>query len=100
MHRLDKVESRTRWRELRDLWNEFDPIGVYIDDQEWPRDEYESYCGTSMRLLEQNAATSELEAYVQSALDKMGIEGDDKKINDFVKRMQKWFQEKWSGTHL
>ena len=35
--RLDKAESRKRWAELRDLWNEFDPIGV-MDFPDWPRD--------------------------------------------------------------
>ncbi len=97
VRRLEKLESRKRWSELRDLWNEFDPIGV-MGDLEWPRDEYESYCGTSMRLLEQNAENKELEAYVRSALDNMGIGASDDAIQNFVKKLKIWFQEKWSGT--
>lgn len=99
MRRLSKIESRKRWKELRDLWNEFDPIGVFdFDPSEWPLDEYESYCGPSMRLLEQNASTSELEAYVRSALDDMGIGGGEEAIRIFAKRMQIWFQKNWTDT--
>ena len=97
--KLEKAESRERWRELRDLWNEFDPIGI-MDYPDWPRDEYESYCGPSMRLLEQNAENEELEDYVHSALDYMGIGASDDAIKRFVKKMKAWFQEKWSETRV
>jgi hypothetical protein len=100
MGRLDREESRKRYRELRDLWNEYDPIGVYDGEDEWPLDEYEDCCGPSLRLLEQGATTSELEAYVYSVLQRMGIEGDDKEKEDFVKKMQEWFQKNWSDTYV
>jgi len=100
MRRLGKEESRKRYRELRELWNEFDPIGVFGDWDEWSLDEYEDCCGPSLRLLEQGATASELEAYVYSALQRMGIEGDDKEVQDFVKKMQEWFQKNWSETYV
>jgi len=98
MRRLDKKESRKRYRELRDLWNEFDPIGVFDGSDEWPLDEYEDYCGPSLRLLEQNATPSELEVYVHSTFNYMGIEDNDKEIQGFVRKIQTWFQENWSDT--
>lgn len=97
--RLEKAESRKRWSELRDLWNEFDPIGV-MNCPDWPRDEYESYCGPSMRLLEQDVENEELETYVRSALDHMGISAKDDAIQSFVRTMKAWFQEKWSETRV
>ena len=44
MERLDKEASRQRWRELRDKWIKYDPIGV-MDSFDWPRDEYDAYVG-------------------------------------------------------
>ena len=70
--RLEKEESRSRWRQLRDLWNEFDPIGVYIDDTSFDLDEYSNYCGPCMRLLEQDASREEREACINNALHYLG----------------------------
>lgn len=97
--RLDKAQSRQRWAELRELWNEFDPIGV-MRYPDWPRDEYESYCGPTLRLLEQNAGDKELEDYIQSAFDHMGIAADDNEIKDFIKKLRGWFQKYWPETRV
>jgi len=95
---LGKQESRKRWSELRDLWNEFDPIGV-MNDPTWPRNEYENYCGPCMRLLEQNSDTSKLIAYILSAHDHMGLQGNSEDIHDFATKMQSWFQKNWANTY-
>jgi hypothetical protein len=63
MQRLDKSDSRERWRQIRDLWNEFDPIGV-MGMEDWPRDEYDSYLGPTLRLLEQDASLEEIQKYL------------------------------------
>jgi len=57
--RLSKDQSRQRWRQMRELWNEFDPIGI-MGMADWPRDEYESYLGQTLRLLESRASVDEL----------------------------------------
>jgi hypothetical protein len=93
-----KLDSRKRWLELRSLWNEFDPIGVYgSKESDWPLDEYESYCGPCMRLLEQGTKDHELEATVHSALDHMGVDANYKEIKEFVRKMQIWFQTNWAN---
>lgn len=97
--RLDKAESRKRWSELRELWNAFDPIGV-MDFSDSAQDEYEGYCGPSMRLLENNASVQELEEYIRSALDNMGIRRDRKLIRDFAEKMNDWFQTNWPETRV
>lgn len=41
-------------KELRQLWNEYDPIGVYSFDEkdsQWPEDEYDSYHGVIIKHL-------------------------------------------------
>lgn len=97
--RLDKAQSRQCWAELRDIWNEFDPIGV-MSLPDWPRNEYESYCGPSMRLLEQNASDEEFEAYVRSALDYMGCSAGDHNVKYFIRKMKVWFPNKWPETRV
>lgn len=99
MRRLEKVESRNRWSQLRDLWNEFDPIGV-MNYENWPLDEYENYCGPVMRLLEKNAPDMELETYVRSVCDYMGMQPPYGEIQNFVRKLQQWFQENWSNTQV
>jgi hypothetical protein len=49
--RLSKEEFRARWRELRTLWNEYDPIGVVAPTDINTGDEYESYIGPVLRCL-------------------------------------------------
>lgn len=96
--RLSKQESRQRWGEVRDLWNQFDPIGV-MDDPEWPRDEYEAYCGRTLRLLEQDADTEELVRHLEWAVcDRMGLTLDRAEAERFAGRLRSWFQSRWSGT--
>lgn len=100
MTKLDKQQSRKRWRELRDLWNKFDPIGVYSIDEDWPLDEYESYCGTHMRLLETNATTEEIIQHIYEVLLNMGIEKTDnpEKLRAFAEETQAWYQESCKDT--
>lgn len=103
MQRLAKPDSRERWRQVRDLWNEFDPIGVMgMDD--WPRDEYESYLGQTLRLLEQGASLEEIQKYLAFVtLEHMGLnETPEFELSrrNFAKRLRDWYVEKWPGTHV
>jgi hypothetical protein len=103
MQRLDKSDSRERWRQIRDLWNEFDPIGV-MGMEGWPRDEYESYLGQTLRLLEQNAPPEEIQKYLAFVtLEHMGLNETppfEMSRQNFAKRLREWYAEKWSGTHV
>ena len=50
------------------MWNDFDPIGVYDLDDNWPRDEYETYARQSVKLLTSGADLYRLKAFVRSAV--------------------------------
>jgi hypothetical protein len=65
MRRLTKAESRERWSQARALWNDGDPTGVFAMSN-WPPDEYESYVGPTLRLLEKGASLVELTEYLES----------------------------------
>jgi hypothetical protein len=103
MQRLAKPDSRERWRQVRDLWNEFDPIGV-MGMEDWPRDEYESYLGQTLRLLEQDAPLEEIQKYLAFVtLEHMGLNETlqfEMSRRAFAKRLRDWYAEKWPGTHV
>lgn len=100
--KLDAAEARRRRLELRDLWNEFDPIGVYAD-AEWkaPPDEYEAYLDFCLRLLEHDAPENEIAYHVYAALEHIGL-GDLPDAGDraraFAGRMKAWYRDRWRGT--
>jgi hypothetical protein len=50
---------------VRSLWYEWDPIGVFSIDSDWPADEYDSYLGKTLRILESGASTDELVASLE-----------------------------------
>ena len=98
--RLSKEESRKRFRELRDLWNEYDPIGCITDGE--PFDEYEAYAGQMMRLLERNAPVHEIYAYVKGEVTgHMGMNWHvDLDVRTVLSAHQcrDWFEQGWHGT--
>ena len=67
--------SRRQWKESRDLWCEWDPIGVMSQD-DWPRDEYDSYLGPTLRLLEADATAADIMKYLAY------VEIDDMAMSD------------------
>jgi hypothetical protein len=103
MKRLSKPDSRERWRQVRDLWNQFDPIGV-MGLEDWPRDEYESYLGQTLRLLEQNASLEDIHKYLAMVtLEHMGLSESpefEMSRRAFAKRLRDWYEDKWPDTHV
>jgi hypothetical protein len=93
---LDKQQSRQRVAEIRQLWNEWDPIGV----AEAVPDEYDAYLAPTLRLLERNASVDEIIEYLNwVTLEHMGLS----QISDprqFVALLQEWFATKWAGTRV
>lgn len=101
--RLDKPQSRERWRQVRELWLEFDPIGV-MGMSDWPRDEYDSYLGPTLRLLEHSASIDDLQNYLaQVTLEHMGMSDSphfEMSRRNFAKRLKDWYEAQWRGSHV
>jgi hypothetical protein len=92
LSRLSKQESRTRWKELRDLVNSWDPIGLI--DVGCPEDEYDCVVGPLMRRLEEDESTSKITKYLETEFrDHFGCEARD--VFEFVARAKKWYSERW-----
>ena len=103
MKRLDKAASRQRWRELRDRWNAYDPIGVYdppsaLEDPETPLEEYEAYVGPTMRLLEQGASAGQIVDYLKDVSAHMGLDFDQNRALHHCAEWKRWFQDRWPNT--
>ena len=95
--KLTKEKSRERWSELRSLLNEWDFIGV-MDDPNWPRNEYECLIDPLMRRLESGQTVAELSQFLEENLrDHFGMHRVDD-LDDFVRRLKSWFDEKWPGS--
>jgi hypothetical protein len=102
--RLGKEESRARWRELRILWNEFDPIGVVDAAEVEICREYESYVGDVLRLLEKETPAQTIVAYLhQLVTGHIGLpwsSGLAARTETFVARCRDWYGAKWPDTYV
>src|SRR6266511_5675056 len=100
---LSKEQSRLRWLEIRGLWNEWDPIGV-LPAEGGPFDEYDSYLGPSLRLLEQGVSLGEIEKYLEDIVgNHMGLETHGVnyvRSTEFAAKLSSWFSSRWSGSHV
>ena len=98
MTRLTREQLRQRYAELRDLVNEWDPIGV-MDDPEWPRDEYDCLVGPVLRHLEAGDARDVIVAFLTTELaDHFGLDRATIRPHMFVERAATWFAARWEGT--
>lgn len=88
-----KTTRDSYWNELKSLWHQFDPIGVYIgEDPDWPDDEYDSYIDPTFALLSKKATFNELQSYIHYIVTQhMGMEQlNGAYINNFVSKLQTW----------
>ena len=102
--RLSKEQSRKRYSEMRELWAEWDPIGVFSLEDPWPRDEYDAYLGPTLRHLESGASIKVLEEYLAFVeLEHMGLSNTKKAAAQrllFAARLREWFEKYWTATHV
>ncbi|MGO9699462.1 MAG: hypothetical protein ACLPX7_09395 [Xanthobacteraceae bacterium] len=103
-HRLSKEESRARWRQLRVLWNEYDPIGVVRKSDIGSDQEYESYIGDVLRLLEHEATQEEMVTYLRALVSgHIGLTWSPElaaQTETFAARSRDWYRTKWPGSRV
>lgn len=89
---LSKQESRARWRELRGLINQWDPIGLISAGA--PEDEYECVTGPVLRMLETSESAEAIAAYLETefaehfGMPAVGASG-------FAQQAAQWYRERW-----
>lgn len=103
MSKLNKEQSRERYRQLRALWSRWDPIGVVSPNDE-RSDEYDQYLGPTLRLLEQNGSQQEIADYLSFVVGEyMGLgERGVEQANpvQFAHQLINWFDKNWPHSHL
>ncbi len=96
---LNKHNYKVLKKGISELWIEYDPIGV-MDDEEWPRDEYDTYVMGSMSLLIKRAPWQELYVYVCQAHENMGVEFDKIEVEHFAKKLRAYWFNKLDGKNI
>lgn len=97
MKQLRKEESRRRWRELREIINRWDPIGVFKMDSARPKDESECVAGPVMRMLEAGRSVDEITQYLEEEVrEHVGLESVHGAAAHCATEAIKWFRREWS----
>ena len=92
---LTKDQSRQRWRELRDIVNASDPIGLLALGA--PQDEYECLVGPMMRLLEQRVPREAIVAFLSGEFrEHFGVEVPGSVTVQLAAAAVTWHRTQWS----
>ena len=90
----NETELSRRLATIRELWCEWDPIGVFQIDPNWPRDEYDAYVEPTLHLLEAGVDESKLAQYLENVShETMGLSAVSTSASTFAKRLIYWFSE-------
>jgi hypothetical protein len=93
-----KSSLRQRGRELRDLLNEWDPIGCIPSGA--PPDEYECLLLPLMRRLESGEPVETMVAFLEEELrDHFGLGPYDYGTEAFVRRAKAWYEGGRRGSN-
>jgi hypothetical protein len=96
--RLSRAELRARFRELRNLVNTWDPIGV-MADPDWPRDEYECVVGPLLHRLEKEVPMEEIGAFLHDEFtDHFGLDVSRATAMARAEAAVSWYVQRWRET--
>jgi hypothetical protein len=97
-------EERSEWwrqhglDELRDLLNEWDPIGV-MDEPDWPDNEYESLIAPLRERLDGGTTAGALEVYLEEYVrDHIGVDPDVDRESRLASRLVDWYSAAGGGA--
>jgi hypothetical protein len=87
------------WEALRRLINEWDPIGVYDAEADFPPDEYDCLYAPVMNMLSQGADAPEVTQFLEHELSThFGLDPRPCRPADFAVRLVRWFRAETSGA--
>ena len=93
---MDKREVRRRWREMTEMVNAWDPVGLISDGA--PLDEYDCIVGDVMRGLERKDSPEQLATYLTAHIaDHFGVQPRDP--FPFVEQAVDWYATRWPDSH-
>lgn len=85
------------WEELRQLLNDWDPIGVYDRTTDFPPDEYDCLYAPLMGLLVEGADVASVADFLERELSRhFGLDPRPSRPEDFAACLVEWFRD--NGT--
>jgi hypothetical protein len=73
-----------------------------MSQDDWPRDEYDSYLGPTLRLLEADASMDEIIKYLAFIeIEYIGMSdtvSSSIRRQEFAQKLQSWYAMKWHDT--
>jgi hypothetical protein len=95
--RIDKSESRRRWREMTEMVNGWDPIGLI--EMGAPLDEYDCVVGDVMRALERKDSPEQLATFLAAHIaEHFGLAPSDPR--PFAEQAVAWYTSRWPESHV
>lgn len=95
--RLDKSESRRRWKELRSIVNACDPVGLIACG--CPEDEYDCVLGSILRRLEGCESPETISAHLITEFKAhFGTSVSQEAIRRLANEASTWYRDKWPGS--
>jgi len=89
----EQINTLQHWRDVRTLWNRWDPIGVSHICNE---DEYDDYIRSTLQLLDQRETVEEIEKFLCFvAFELMGLELNELQNGtpkDFALSLKTWYE--------
>lgn len=86
------------WFQLRDLVNQWDPIGIYDVETDFPPDEYECLEGPLMSRLRAGESSEQIGEFLHNQLrDHFGLNPTSSRPHEFAERLTRWFAHDATG---
>ena len=81
--------------ELRGLLNEWDPIGVFGPDSDWPSDEYDCLLGLVLGSLRRGDAPAQTARLLdQELVGHFGLSAAPESCRLFSERLHAWYRDR------
>jgi hypothetical protein len=95
VHRINEHLARAAdWEDLRQLLNDWDPIGVYDPETDFPPDEYDCLYAPLMGLLRKGADAAAVADFLSRDLsDHFGLDPRPSRPEEFAARLVEWFRD-------
>ncbi len=96
MEQAGDKEMKDERKELREILNRWDPIGVYqMTGVEWPEDEYDSYVEPLLCQLRLGKSVEQLTQYLGALVTNLiGTEAAPRKTEQCAKEAFEWFHRR------
>ena len=95
---MNKFQARRRFREVREIVNEWDPIGVFGLGAQAPKDEYECLVAPVLGMLAKDVSEAEIAEYLNLEMQTHFGISPCSSVAPIAKRLSDWREGRWVLT--